>query len=215
MAKAINFKSIIGNKYNRLLVLKEGKSYKTISGHSKRTINCICDCGKCKDYEWQSVVKGRTKSCGCYSRDTASDRMITKNTKHGMYGTVEYNTWQSMKKRCLSKNHRSYKHYGGRGITVCSEWVNSFDNFLNDMGCRPSNLYSIERVDNNKGYSKDNCIWVLNDKQSQNQRTTINIEYNGETHCLSEWARKLNMSAAKLHYRLFKANYSLKKAFES
>lgn len=214
MAKAKDFNQFIGVKYNFLTVLKESNSIKTNGGNSKRRISCICDCGVIKDYDWQSVVKGIIKSCGCYSRIIASKRMKSFNTIHSKFGTPEYNAWQSMKKRCLVKTHKSYNLYGGRGIEICKNWINSFESFYNDMGNRSSKDYSLDRIDNNGGYNKENCRWATKKQQCQNQRTNKNIEYNGESKCVAEWARTLNISHAKLHYRLFIAKYTVDKAFK-
>jgi hypothetical protein len=85
---------------------------------------------------------------------------VVSGLKHGMYGTPEYNSWCAMKKRCYSPNGRSYKRYGGRGITVCDEWLASFEQFYKDMGRRPGPTYSVERLDNDKGYSPSNCVWA-------------------------------------------------------
>lgn len=91
---------------------------------------------------------------------------------HGMSRTPEYKTWRHMKERCLNKNDVSYSIYGGRGITVCSEWVNSFETFLKDMGKKPSKMHQIDRIDNDGNYCKDNCRWVLPCENSQNRRST-------------------------------------------
>ena len=132
-----------------------------------------------------------------------------------MYMSSEYNSWCSMKKRCLNKTHKSYKDYGGRGVIVCKEWLDSFENFIKDMGFKPSKKHSLERVDNNEGYNKGNCIWATKKEQCQNQRSNRNIEYKGTVLCVSEWARRLNMSNAKLYYRLFVAKYPIEKAFNN
>jgi hypothetical protein len=94
------------------------------------------------------------------------------NTKHGMYGTKTYNTWHSMKKRCKNKSEASFKHYGERGITVCEKWL-TFEGFYEDMGDRPDGM-TLDRIDNNKGYFKDNCRWASKTTQSSNKRTFKN-----------------------------------------
>ncbi len=98
---------------------------------------------------------------------TAYDREM-----HGLRHTPEYSIWRSMRQRCSNKNHKSYQNYGGRGITVCEKWKNSFMAFYQDMGARPTDKHTIERVDNNKGYSPENVIWTSNCINCQNQRST-------------------------------------------
>ena len=94
-------------------------------------------------------------------------------TKHGMHGSPEYRAWQAMRQRCSNKNEQGYAHYGARGIQVCDRWQR-FENFFADMGWRPSVGWSIERVDNNKGYQPDNCRWITDAEQTRNRRMMKN-----------------------------------------
>lgn len=93
--------------------------------------------------------------------------------KHGLRNTPEYNSWWGMKDRCYGKNRISYKNYGGKGITVCDRWLNSFQNFLDDMDERPSSKHSLDRIDNNKSYFPDNCRWATRSEQQANQGRRI------------------------------------------
>jgi len=115
--------------------------------------------------------------------------------KHGATAngkrTPEYRTWISMRHRCINKAHKDYHHYGGRGITVCDRWVDSFENFLADMGERPDG-YSLDRIDNSKGYSPDNCRWATKIQQANNRRpkkTAPMYTMDSETKTLAEWAK--------------------------
>ena len=120
----------------------------------------------CKGYCNKHYNKYKTYGDPLFGRDRNCI-----HEKHNMTGTSEYNTWKSMKRRCYSNSDKSFKNYGGRGITVCDRWKNSFLAFYEDMGKRPNNM-SLDRIDNNKGYSKDNCRWTNNIIQARNQRTS-------------------------------------------
>lgn len=120
-----------------------------------------CECGKIVTVDRADLHSGNTKSCGCLHRE------IT--TTHGMTKTSEYNTWKGIIQRCTNLNNPAHKDYGGRGITVCPEWLHSFENFFKDMGVKPIG-FTIERTDNDLGYSKKNCIWATRAEQQRNQR---------------------------------------------
>lgn len=134
--------------------------------------------------------------------------------KHGGKGTKLYEIWCSMKARCYNPNLKVYRHYGGRGISVCEEWLHDFVPFEK---WAVANGYkedlSLDRIDNNKGYSPDNCRWATRVQQANNQRTTIKIAYNGETKTLHEWAVVLGIKPATLYYRIYKLGWSLERAF--
>lgn len=197
MAKRFDITKIIDTKINCLLVLGEGEVHLTSGGYSHRTIVCRCDCGTIKTFQMSSVLNGAIKSCGCYSAKMAGDRVRKRNTKHGKSTTPEFEIWCAMKKRCLNSNHKSYHMYGGRGISVCDRWINSFSYFLEDMGVRPSSNYSIERVDNNLGYFKENCKWATKKEQCRNVRNNVIFKYNNQSKCVGEWVEILNMSRYK------------------
>ncbi len=114
----------------------------------------------------------------------------------------EYSVWRGMINRCYNKNLISYKYYGGRGITVCDGWKNDFLSFYVDMGRRPSGKHTIERVDNDKGYSPENCIWATRDVQARNRRSNINLTCNGVTKCLQDWSDDTGLSASTIRRRL-------------
>ena len=122
---------------------------------------------------------------------------------HGLCNTPMHHVWLSMKGRCYCKTNKSYKNYGGRGITVCDEWIKSYRAFYEwavSSGYKKG--LSIERIDNNKGYSPDNCKWADKNEQAKNRRNVIDVTYNGKTQCLAEWARELGISRGTIKSRL-------------
>ena len=152
---------------------------------------CECSCGNTSTVSIRELKKGKTKSCGC-NRKT-----------HGMKGTPTHNSWHSMKTRCSSTSPR----YGGRGITVCTRWKDSFENFYNDMGERPSKKHSIERINNDGDYTPDNCKWATLDEQANNKSTNRPITYQGVTMNLCQWAKKLGICKSTLAERLDKWDF--------
>lgn len=161
---------------------------------------CRCDCGVERGVISQSLKQGTSKSCGCLTADVASIR------SHKFFGPKnfpkEYQSWQGMKNRCLNKNFHGWIDYGGRGITMCQSWLNSFENFYTDMGPAPDPSYSIGRTDNDLGYSKENCKWETDLQQSNNKRTNRFITMNGKKLTVSQWSRELDIPRARINSRL-------------
>lgn len=152
---------ISGKTYDRLTVIRkvQNKNQK----HNTHWL-CRCTCGKETVVSKPNLTSGHTKSCGCLNKDII--------TKHGKYKTAEYKTWCAIHSRCKNHKLKGYKNYGGRGISVCERW-GSFENFLSDMGKRPSSKHSIERVDVNGNYEPSNCKWATTKEQSINTRIRI------------------------------------------
>ena len=116
--------------------------------------------------------------------------------------SAEYRAWQDMKLRCFAEHRKDFVNYGGRGITICERWLNSFDNFFADMGRRPTPKHTIDRIDNAKGYSKENCRWATRKEQNRNKRSAKLITWNGRTQCLEAWAIELGIDQSTLCIRL-------------
>lgn len=172
-------KPMIGSRYGRLIAVSE------VGLGSKGMIFTFkCDCGNYKNISGAQVRSGKASSCGCLR----SEMMSAKNTKHGHVGSPAYETWQGMKNRCCNEKQPAYKNYGGRGITICDKWQ-KFEGFLEDMGERPDGC-TLERLDNDKGYEKSNCVWATIEQQSRNTRQNKFITHNGKTLCMKDWAKE-------------------------
>ena len=205
--RIINKKEIkTGDRFFRIKILSETKPSITPGGTIRRRFLCQCDCGKKWSVAMADLRSGDTKSCGCLKIDRSKKRL----TKHGLCKNKSYRTWCGIKDRCLNSNTPSFKNYGGRGITVCDRWVNSFENFYEDMG-EPSKELSIERVDNNKGYFKTNCKWATRSEQSRNKRNVRLITYKNKTQTILEWANEMGIKHGTMYVR-FKKGWSVDKS---
>ena len=190
---------MIGQVFSKLTVISRAPA---TAGNRGARWNCQCECGNTTVSRSDALKNGRTKSCGCHRAELGGERLKEINTTHGMCGTPEYRTWQSMINRCTNKKDSSYINYGGRGITVCDEWQ-SFENFYADMGKRTDGM-SIERLDVNGNYSKENCVWANVKQQANNKRNNNLITFNEETKTLSQWAEHYSIPVWKLSQRILR-----------
>lgn len=172
-----------GRVYTHLTVLGYAPPRVSVAGNKSPAWWCKCVCGTVKSIREHQLKYGKAKSCGCRRWE-----MISKsNTTHGMKHTVEYNAWKEMKQRCDNPKMHAYHSYGGRGITVCERWSHSFENFLQDVGRKPSHLHSIDRINNDGNYEPGNVRWATKKEQGRNRRSNTHIEHNGQSLCVSEW----------------------------
>ncbi len=199
---ANKLKDLTGQKFGWLTAL-----YRLHNYHKKGNSYwlCVCDCGNIAEVRCTSLTSGVTKSCGCGKRYYS----------HGKTNTRLYRIFQAMKNRCYNKHTINYKHYGGRGVTVCDEWRNDFQAFYNwaiNNGYR-ENL-TIDRIDNNKGYSPDNCRFVDRKTQARNRHNIKQYTINGETHCLSEWCEILGLKFDKVRNRVYNYGWNIERALD-
>lgn len=159
-------------------------------------IALVCHCGATFSARMSNILYGTTRSCGCARKRHGH---AVKRNSH------EYHSWQSMKQRCTNPNTDGYHRYGGRGIKVCSEWMDSFEAFLSDMGARPDGT-SLERINSDDGYHPGNCKWASSEEQSRNRCDNRIIEAFGDLMTLTDAAKKYNISRGCLTARLRKMN---------
>jgi len=199
----------IGLRISHVIILG---SFKKRKSKTIRTyFRCKCDCGKIFLAQKWNLLRGYSiKSCGCKTREIIS----FSSRKHGMSATSEYRIYFAMKKRCLDPSAVGYPRYGGRGITICDEWIKSFENFYADMGPRPSLRHSLERLDNELGYSKENCKWATATEQNNNKRSNRKYTYQDELITVAQIAKRIGMSYHKLWARL-RAGWSLENAISA
>ncbi len=164
-----------GTRHGSLVVIAASGRHK----NRDRLWLCRCDCGETVTVIQWNIVCGRTRSCGC-GRDG-------RPPTHGESHSLEYRNWHGMINRCTDRTNQSWKHYGGRGITVCDRWRESPDKFISDMGRRPSPRHSVDRIDVNGNYEPGNCRWATAKEQALNKRSNRMIAAQGETKTLSEW----------------------------
>jgi len=188
----------IGLVSGKLTVISKAPT--RIRSVSKRKVsywNCLCECGNTIEVQASGIKN--TFSCGC----TRADALLKSITKHGDCKTIEFRAWVAMKNRCYNVNSNKYYRYGARGIKVCSRWLDNYDNFLKDMGRRPDNLTSIDRIDVNGDYEPSNCRWSYAKEQMNNMTTNVYLTYNGKTQSLHKWFDECIGENGSMSYRTF------------
>jgi len=172
----------------------------------------ICICGKEFTAFLNNIIRGHTKSCGCIKAKWAKENRATHGLLRGGH-TPEFETWSHLRSRCYNPKNKKYPDYGGRGISVCDRWRFSFENFIIDMGLKPENKYTIERIDNDGDYEPLNCKWASPKEQARNKRNTIIVFYNGVAKPLIEWCEKLGLKYDNIRARKNQKKISAQEAF--
>lgn len=187
---------LTGQKFGRLTVVCRAEDGNGKSPSTKVRWLCRCECGNEIAVRHYALLRGNTKSCGCLSKEIHSKQ-------NGLSSTRLYNVWRGIKKRCYNKNNHAYENYGGRGIYMCDEWRNNFLSFYNwsiQNGYKEG--LTIDRIDNNLGYSPENCRWVTSKAQANNTRSNHIVEYDGKRLTLTQWSEKTGISRDVIKRRL-------------
>ena len=201
-----HLKDLTGQKFNRWTVIERAENDKRGQAQWK----CVCDCGNVSIVGGKDLRLNKSKSCGCLQKETASQVAKT----HGKSKTRLYRIWNVMRQRCKNPKVPEYKRYGGRGISVCCQWENSFLDFY-DWAIHHgySDSLSIDRINVNGNYEPSNCRWATAIEQARNKRNMRLIEYNGEKKTLIEWTETLKLNYLRVKSRLQKGNWSIEEAF--
>ena len=185
MPKNHNFKDLTNQKFGYLTAISIDSSKK--SGHNTYWL-CRCDCGNTRSLQTHQLTAGNVTSCGCMNtKKRKSEYLLDKKRI--------FNIYNGMRTRCCNSKSPSFKYYGGKGITICDEWLNDFKSFVNWAYANGySNSLSIDRIDNSKGYYPDNCRWIALNDQFHNKTNNVWLSHNGETHTMADWCKLLNFS---------------------
>lgn len=202
-----SYTDITGNRYGRLTVIEYA-----YTENRRPYFKCRCDCGNEKLIQAASLKSGHTKSCGCYVKEFLKTGSIT----HGDTRKRLYNVWISMKERCCNKTNAAYANYGGRGITICDEWLYDYAVFKDwALNNGYDEKLTLDRIDVNGNYEPSNCRWATKREQAINRRNTLYINYKGETKPLSVWCEDLSLSYEAVRRRIRDKHWSADRAFET
>ena len=199
-------KDLTGTRYGRLIA-----KYR-VGTKQPAMWMCLCDCGTEKLIWDADLKRGKSKSCGCFKKEID----IINATTHGMTGTKEYSSWLHIIQRCKNPNNDFYHRYGGRGISISKEWENDFSKFYADVGPCPGRGYSIDRIDNEKGYEAGNVRWATQETQGNNTSLVKFYEYHGERLTARQALNKAasDICMATVQHRLYKG-WSLEAAIDT
>lgn len=201
--------NLTGKRFGRLVVVEKSTPHISPCGTRSTMWLCRCDCGNEVTAFAQNLVRGSTRSCGCYNNEARSNRSKT----HGETETRLYGIWCGMKRRCHNESDPKYPQYGMRGIVVCDEWRASYEAFRDwSVAHGYDDGLTIDRIDNEKGYDPDNCRWTTAIVQANNRRSTFFVAHDGKDLPLSEWARLTGIKYHTLYARLA-SGWSVGKAF--
>ncbi len=217
------FKDWTGVRVGRLVVI-ENLGHRGPSGHRRRVWKAKCDCGKEIEIEagnLSTAARGKRVgkrydgiSCGCARTEAAKKFGKTHGATAGGKASSEYASWSKMRQRCLNKKCKEYKWYGANGITICDRWLESFENFLADMGEKPNKNLTIERINGLGNYEPGNCRWATKKEQSRNTRRTVRVEYKGKIRSLADLAEEAGLKNFVVYQRVVKLGWSVEDALQ-
>ena len=190
---------IAGQQFGRLTA---------ISYEGEKKWKCKCKCGSEVVISSRNLRSGKSTSCGCFQRETCKKLQFS----HGKSSDLAYNVWKMMKQRCSNPKNPKYEMYGGRGIEVCDRWKNSFENFLDDMGNRPSKDHSIDRIDVNGNYEPSNCRWANSKIQASNKRSNVFFEVDGISLTAAQLSEIYGVPRRTIRYRIVELGWSAERA---
>lgn len=188
---------LTGQIFSRLKVI----SYQGKDKHSHNLWLCVCECGNQGTYTTSVLTTENTMSCGCFRKETCAAIGKTNQT-HGLTNAPGYKSWSHIVDRCTDPKHEHYHNYGGRGIKLHDEWLESPEKFLTHIGPRPSAEHTVDRIENEGHYEPGNVRWATPAEQSRNTRRNIHVEYLGETYILKDLANAVGVSFHALKKRL-------------
>ena len=204
---------LVGKKFGKLTVIKWLPTNERDPKYKNYPYLCLCECGNYIQAKANALTSGNKVSCGCYHDEYSHSTKIIHRTHNSSY-TRLYHVWQAMKDRCTNPNSTSHKNYYDKGVRVCDEWFDFevFKEWALDNGYdenAPQGKCTIERLDGNKGYSPDNCIWADAKVQRRNTSRTVFYEYNGEKHIITDWAKILNVRYNTLYYAVYEKGMTI------
>lgn len=177
---------------------------------------CKCACGAVRSVRQGNLVKGCSRSCGCKNNQFFGDYLLKRRELpvHRIKDAPEYHSWCNMKGRCYNPNTQGFKYWGGRGIAVCQEWIDSFQAFLDHIGPQPSPKHvTVDRIKNELGYEPGNVRWATRPEQARNRRNCHQVTFRGKTQTVREWERELGFPCNTLYQRIVVRKWPIQDAF--
>lgn len=204
--------NLMGKRFGRLTVVSPAPDRVLKNGRHLTIWECVCDCGNTHIVRTTDLKRGAIRSCGCYRAETTGSMRLSHGATRGKQSTKLYSVWAGIKARCYRPSTVAYKYYGGKGIAMCREWVESFSAFerwANENGYAIG--LSIDRIDVNGNYCPQNCRWVDDLTQANNKTTNHFLEWRGAIHTIAEWARILDIDYNVFYHALAKNDWEIEK----